>query len=223
MAMNIFRFCGDMLHLVSIFFLLWKLKKSKNCVGVSCKMQELYALVFCCRYIDLLTHFVSIYNSTMKVIFISSTFYLIYLIRYKKPICATYDPNADCFPYYKYVLPPVLLLTIFTCTDYKTSEFLWTYSIWLESVAIIPQLVLLQHVREVENLTSHYVAAMGGYRALYIANWIFRYTHESPPYINWVVWLGGLIQTCLYVDFFYYYALAKWYGQKLVLPFSGEV
>ena len=27
---------------------------------------------------------------------------------------------------------------------------------------------------------------------------------------KWVAWLGGFIQTFLYLDFFYYYAKAKW-------------
>eukprot|EP00921_Rhytidocystis_pertsovi_P004421 GHVQ01007685.1.p1 GENE.GHVQ01007685.1~~GHVQ01007685.1.p1 ORF type:complete len:224 (-),score=16.37 GHVQ01007685.1:85-756(-) len=223
MAMNAFRFCGDMLHVASILCLLWKLRKSKNCVGISSRMQEMYAIVFCCRYLDLLYHFVNVYNSAMKVVFIVSTFYLIYLIRYKPPISQTYDNKADGFPYHIYLIPPAAILTIFTTEVYSFHGILWTFSIWLESVAIIPQLVLLQHLREVENLTSHYVACMGLYRAFYILNWVYRYTVEVPPYINWVGWIGGVIQTALCVDFFYYYAVSKWYGHKLVLPFSGDV
>jgi len=34
--------------------------------------------------------------------------------------------------------------------------------------------------------------------------------------------IGGLVQTGLYCDFFYYYAKSKWYGNKLVLPVSGD-
>ena len=29
---------------------------------------------------------------------------------------------------------------------------------------------------------------------------------------------SGIIQTVLYCDFFYYYAMSKWYGNRLVLP-----
>ena len=32
-SMNLFRLCGDMIHLLSILLLLWKLQKSKSCVG----------------------------------------------------------------------------------------------------------------------------------------------------------------------------------------------
>ena len=44
--MNLFRLCSDMLHLVSTMLLIFKLHRSKSCVGVSCCMQGMYALVF---------------------------------------------------------------------------------------------------------------------------------------------------------------------------------
>ena len=39
------------------------------------------------RYIDLFMYFISLYNTCMKVFFISSTAYIIYLMRFKKPYC----------------------------------------------------------------------------------------------------------------------------------------
>ncbi|KAF8817786.1 endoplasmic reticulum lumen protein retaining receptor (ERD2) family protein [Cardiosporidium cionae] len=218
MSMNIFRLSGDMLHLCSILLLLWKLRKSKNCVGVSCQMQEIYAIVFVCRYVDLLFKFVSIYNSVMKIVFITSTFYTIYLIRFKPPISQTYNSKQDNFPYLKCLLPPIAVLGVLTAEKLAPTDILWSFSIWLESVAIIPQLMLLQAQKEVENLTSHYVFTMGAYRAFYLLNWVYRYFFEFPPYVNWVGWIAGIVQTALYLDFFYYFCISKWYGVKLVLP-----
>ena len=40
------------------------------------------------RYMDLFMYFVSVYNTTMKIFFISSTAFIIYLMRYKKPYCS---------------------------------------------------------------------------------------------------------------------------------------
>eukprot|EP00918_Siedleckia_nematoides_P028463 GHVU01061224.1.p1 GENE.GHVU01061224.1~~GHVU01061224.1.p1 ORF type:complete len:187 (+),score=36.30 GHVU01061224.1:377-937(+) len=183
-------------------------------------MQEMYLVVFCCRYIDLFWSFISVYNSAMKVVFICSTAYLIYLMRFRPPISLTYSKSADSFPYALYLIAPAVLLSFLTTEDYTIPELMWTFSIWLESVAILPQLVLLQQLREVENLTSDYVAAMGLYRALYVLNWVYRYFKEG--YYNWIGWIGGLVQTALYVDFFFYYAISKWYGRKMVLPLSQE-
>ncbi|ANQ08934.1 ER lumen protein-retaining receptor [Plasmodium coatneyi] len=221
--MNIFRLIGDILHLVSMYILIMKLKKSKNCIGISCRMQELYLIVFLCRYIDLFFVFVSFYNTVMKITFIVTIAYTIYLIRFKLPISQTYNRKVDNFKSEKYLIPPCIVLSLLTCKTYNLYNILWSFSIWLESVAILPQLVLLEKQREVENITSHYVITMGMYRAFYILNWIYRYFFDDKPYVNVVGWLGGLIQTLLYIDFFYYFAMAKWYGKKLVLPFNGEV
>lgn len=80
---------------------------------------------------------------------------------------------------------------------------LWTFSIWLESVAILPQLFMLQRTGEAETITTHYLFALGGYRALYLVNWIYRYINES--HVDWVAWVAGIVQTLLYSDFFYIY------------------
>ena len=57
---------------------------------------------------------------------------------------------------------------------YSPFELIWAFSIWLESVAILPQLFMLQRTGEAEAITTHYLAALGLYRALYIPNWIYR-------------------------------------------------
>ena len=33
-----------------------------------------------------------------------------------------------------------------------------------------------------------------------------------------IVWFAGVVQTLVYLDFFYYYATCVWYGKKLTLP-----
>ena len=64
-------------------------------LGISCKTQEIYLLVFCVRYIDLFMYFVSVYNTCMKVFFISATAIIIWMMRYKLPYCTTYDALGD--------------------------------------------------------------------------------------------------------------------------------
>jgi len=55
----------------------------------------MFAMVFTTRYLDLLTTFVSLYNSVMKIFFIVSSYATIYLM-YSK-FRATYDHNHDSF------------------------------------------------------------------------------------------------------------------------------
>ncbi|RZK00771.1 MAG: hypothetical protein EOO43_25050, partial [Flavobacterium sp.] len=58
---------------------------------MSLKTQELYAIIFIARYLDIFTNHLSIYLTIMKLIFIASTIYIIYLMRfqYKKTYSKT--------------------------------------------------------------------------------------------------------------------------------------
>ena len=141
--MNIFRLIADMLHLGAICMLLYRIKNTRNCIGLSCKTQEIYMLVFCMRYMDLFMYFVSIYNTSMKIFFISATGIIIYLMRYKKPFCTTYDALGDQFPHLKILLPAAFVLTAICHSGTNWWELVWSYSLWLESLAFIPQIIML--------------------------------------------------------------------------------
>ena len=98
-TMNIFRFFGDMSHILSFIILLHKIVKGKSAAGISLRTQELYAIVFCSRYIDLFWNFSSMYNWFLKVIFIGCSGAIVYFMRFGPPQRATYDPEKDAeFP-----------------------------------------------------------------------------------------------------------------------------
>jgi len=116
-----------------------------------------------------------------------------------------------------FILVPCAILALLINSEFTIMEILWTFSIYLEAIAVLPQLFLLQRTGEVENLTGNYVFTLGGYRAFYLLNWIYR-AFTDPGYRAWIVWIAGTAQTALYCDFFYYYLTSKWYGKKLTLP-----
>ena len=60
-------------------------------------------------------------------------------------------------------------------------QVLWTFSIYLEAVAILPQLFLLQRTGTTDNLSAQFIFCLGMYRGLYLLNWIFRWFTE--PYV----------------------------------------
>jgi hypothetical protein len=51
-----------------------------------------------------------------------------------------------------------------------TMQICWAFSIYLEAVAILPQLVLLQRCRNVDNLTGQYVFFLGYEFLLHVGN-----------------------------------------------------
>jgi ER lumen protein retaining receptor len=214
--MNIFRFAGDMTHLFSVIVLLLKIYATKSCSGVSLKTQELYALVFVTRYLDIFTDFISVYNTIMKIVFILSSLAIVWCIRKHPLVRRTYDKDLDTFRHYILVVISIVLALLFH-DRLTTKEVFWAFSIYLETVAILPQLVLLQRSGNVDNLTGQYVLFLGAYRAFYVLNWIYRYFTESH-YFRLIPWIAGLVQTALYADFFYYYFLSWKNNAKLQLP-----
>lgn len=209
-----------MLHIVSICLILLRIMQQRTCAGLSKKTQMAYALVFTLRYLDLFTSFYSLYNTILKVLFIASSYWILWLMTSDTDIANTYDSTNDNVRL-EFVVAPCIVLALFTCIDYSVMEVLWTISIYLEAVAVLPQLFLLQKTGECETLSSHYIACLGGYRSLYLLNWIYRYFTEEGYYYQagvFIVWGAGLVQTLIYVDFFYYYVTCVWHGTRLKLP-----
>lgn len=99
-----------------------------------------------------------------------------------------------------------------TCVLSRPRQILWTFSIYLESVAILPQLFMVSKTGEAETITSHYLFALGVYRTLYLFNWIWRYYFEG--FFDLIAIVAGLVQTVLYCDFFYLYITkgSQWGG-----------
>lgn len=219
--MNIFRLVADMLHLASILILLLKIWSTKNVKGISFKSQILYVMVFCTRYVDLFWNFHSLYNTCMKVFFIGATVATVYLMKFQKPYCMTYDRENDSFNIFYLIIPCVILAFVWNIA-FTPFEIVWAFSIYLEAVTIIPQVVMVQrfakeHSGSIENLTSDYMFCLGSYRALYLVNWIWRLLNQ-PGYWDPIVWAAGIVQTAIYSDFLYYYVKAKWAQKTITLP-----
>ncbi|KAB5593818.1 ER lumen protein retaining receptor [Ceratobasidium theobromae] len=175
---------------------------STQLAGISFKTQALYVVVFLTRYIDLFTfHLVSLYNTIMKIFFIASTVYTLYLMKYRyRP---TTDPSIDTFKV-EYLVGPAAILALIFNYDYTITEVLWAFSIYLEAVAIFPQLFMLQRTGEAETITTHYIAALGAYM--------------KEGSVDPIAVVAGLVQTGLYIDFFYVYFTRVMHGEKFELP-----
>ncbi|KAL9034405.1 MAG: hypothetical protein Q9180_005425, partial [Flavoplaca navasiana] len=174
----------------------------QSCSGISFKSQALYMIVYATRYLDIFWTLIggSLWNTTFKILFLASQSYVIYLmLNDYKP---THDPNIDTFKV-QYLLGGSAVLAVLFPYRYEFAEILWAFSIWLESVAILPQLFMLQRTGEAETITTHYLFALGLYRALYIPNWFYRYISEG--HVDQIPWIAGTVQTILYSDFFWIY------------------
>lgn len=80
---------------------------------------------------------------------------------------------------------------------------MWSFSEILESVCVLPQLLLLRQTTVPTVIDSFYLVALGSYRALYCLNWFLRMFDEQKPDTISVIF--GIIQTALYADFAWVY------------------
>lgn len=203
--MNIFRTTGDMLHLAAIIILLNKMLRQRTAAGMSLKSMFLFAIVFSVRYVDLFLVYISAYNTVMKLFFIATSWHICYLMKYRNPWKATYDRDNDTFRIRYLVVPCMILALLFHGTGRKglVVDILWAFSQYLEAVAILPQIFLLEYTERYDALTSHYLFAMGAYRLFYCFHWLTRYFVHGR--FNAITVIAGVVQSLLYVDFFYHY------------------
>jgi len=214
---NLFRLSGDFLHLGAFGFLLYHLHSTKSCEGISFRTQAMYLAVFLCRYIDIFWNFISMYNSVMKLLFIGTTGYILFMMNGE--LKSKQTPETESNRALIAIIPGCALLALIL-NDHTTHcaghpfdclvSFLWAFSIYLEAVAIIPQLMLLKRKKIVKNLTGNYIFCLGAYRALYLVNWFYRYFVDpisAPEFFIKV--MAGIVQTALFFNFFVIYIQNK--------------
>ncbi|RYP92127.1 hypothetical protein DL770_001788 [Monosporascus sp. CRB-9-2] len=202
---NIFRILGDISHIVSKCILIFAIHRNRSAEGVSMITQVLYAVVFCSRYTDLFSETYA-WNLFFKVFYILSSIYIIVIMRWMFPRTrereVAWKLGAAALGGSLLIAPFVMM--IFEDT-WNLFTWAWDFSVILESVCVLPQLLLLRQTTVPTVIDSFYLLTLGAYRALYILNWVWRAAdaNDRPP--NAVSVIFGIIQTALYADFFWVY------------------
>ncbi|KAK4691862.1 ER lumen protein retaining receptor, partial [Lecanoromycetidae sp. Uapishka_2] len=222
--MNVFRVLGDVSHTLSKCILIWAIHSNRSAEGVSLITQMLYVAVFLTRYLDLfwVSPAVSYWNFILKNFYIFSSLYIILLMM---KVYARTREREKAWRLGSYCLIGALVLApaltgIDDAIDHKYftfSDMLWNFSIVLESVCVVPQLLLLRQTTVPTVIDSFYLLTLGSYRAFYILNWIVRVAQHEHP--DWQAVIFGVIQTALYVDFAWVY----WTRQRVKLRNGGIV
>lgn len=228
--MNVFRILADVTHALSKCILIIAIHRNHSAEGtqplffpslfpisstqltspgVSLISQALYALVFCTRYIDLLWRppSANYWNFIFKIFYILSSLYILLLMT---RIYARTREREKAWRLGLYTLLSSLLLAPFVAMIGKHtwtprfSAILVVFSLILESVCVLPQLLLLRQTTVPTVIDSYYLVALGAYRALYICNWIERAVAD-PVKPEGVAVVFGVLQTLLYLDFAWVY------------------
>ncbi|KAL6714119.1 hypothetical protein ACLMJK_008613 [Lecanora helva] len=223
---NVFRILGDVSHTASKCILIWAIHVNRSAEGVSLITQMLYALVFVTRYLNIFWtsptgSILNVWNFVLKNFYLISSFYIIFLMM---RMYARTREREKAWRLGAYCLGgSVLLAPVVTAiADGKKTGFvliLWTFSLILESVCVVPQLLLLRQTTVPTVIDSFYLLTLGSYRAFYILNWIVRVATPPKHHFEWRAVLFGIIQTAFYVDFAWVY----WSRQRVKLRNGGIV
>lgn len=210
MNLNFFRLVGDLSHISSKCILIWAIHRNKSAEGVSLLTQMLYAAVFVTRYLDLFRAegWNSFYLVSFKLFYILSSFYIIFLMmkvyprtreREKAWKLALWSLGGSL------VLAPILPAFYKAGYPYNWfTEIFWTFSIILESVCVLPQLLLLRQTTVPTVIDSYYLVTLGSYRGFYILNWLWR-GFGKEHYWDPIAVIFGIVQTAFYLDFAWVY------------------
>ncbi|KAI6860460.1 hypothetical protein KC338_g6983 [Hortaea werneckii] len=220
--MNVFRILADVSHTASKCILIYQIHHNKSAEGVSLLTQLLYILVFGTRYLDLfwVPPSMSWWNFVLKIFYITSSAYIVYLMmrRYARTREKEYGWKLATWTLGgSLVSAPFVTLLFEGWAGMRFSEILWTFSIILESVCILPQLLLLRQTSVPTVIDSFYLVTLGSYRFFYILNWLVRGIGEG--YFDPTSVIFGIVQTALYIDFAWVY----WSRQRVKLRGGGVV
>jgi ER lumen protein retaining receptor len=181
-------------------------------IGISLRTHELFLLGYLTRFMYRFSgfYYYSMYGTVIQCMLIGITASIVWMMRYRAPVQSTYDAVYDSSPHWRYVVIPCALITLilnwmwgyFFHQNRDVWGMLFTFPYILGSVAIVPQLVLLQQAGGCDNVTGSYIVFMGANKALYLLHWMVRAPPNHIPPDEWVSFACAVVHTMVYVIFF---------------------
>ncbi|KAH0480253.1 MAG: hypothetical protein KVP17_001028 [Porospora cf. gigantea B] len=193
---------GYLLQSASSLLLLVKLDRTKSTYGLSCTTQLcfLFATLSRCvweldtRLMDTHICFLELYSSILI-----QTYVVFRLWRLR------YTDTARRGQHYAYVKFPALFLAaaalalaVHPGKKFWSMQILVAFTIYLESMSLMPQILLMYQLVEIESLASHVVAMVAFSRFCRLLFWIYLYRLGE----NFMcLLLADLVHTVLSLDY----------------------
>ena len=193
-------YIAEFVHICGMGLLMLKLKKQKNCAGVSLKMQELTAIFLMVRMFCEATSYRDLQQAikdgliftwmhfTLDAILLTQTCIVIHWMR--NSLRATY--MADLDPLKKrYLIVPCFCLAVLVHPPMEKAELsgvsynsywyvvAWSFGVYCETVSVLPQFRMLQYSKVVESYTAHYIFSLALARFLVVVHWTTQLCEEG--------------------------------------------
>jgi ER lumen protein retaining receptor len=215
---------GYILQHVATFTQIRRIMKKGNTELVSLETNIFFLL-------GALSRLIWVWDSMLKSFFLSyieiilaiaSLIYIIYL--YVKYEANTYVYDQVKLPIFfklQVLLPIVIILSFFFHPGsknayYFTVQMFVSFSIYAESIGLLPQLYMIKNQKDTGNISQYYVVFLAFGRFFRLLFWFKMYL-DGNKFISLII--ADLIHTILLSDFVYN-VFKNW--NKVVLPTFGE-
>ncbi|XP_018561834.1 ER lumen protein-retaining receptor 1-like [Anoplophora glabripennis] len=194
--MSAFRDIGDIFHLISILWLLVKLIKTRSCGDISGKTQLLFAIVYTARLWSPFPGYVSPFYITLNIMYVICyyTIALLIFVLLRKSYRSTEDTFLT-----EILLVPTFVIALFADERMTSIEKLWSFSLVLDEIAILPQLYMIYKHKNtvVEKILLYYLIPLGLCRLFYIFDWVYLYT--DPNHFDTITIAAGFVSIAVYI------------------------
>lgn len=100
------------------------------------------------------------------------------------------------------------ILAVLLNDKLEIEDVMWTFSIYLEAVATIPQRFLISKTKHVDGIVFCYIGLVGLYKLCYMTNWIYSSVYLDNRFDK-IAFAAGIIQLIFYCDIFISRKLSK--------------
>jgi len=136
---------------------------------------------------------------------------IVYMCRFRH--AKTHDPTTDTLNHLWLMGPSAAMALVFhpTLNSFLPSDMAWAFALYLESVAVLPQLFMFQKEGQAQPFTAHFLFAQATSKVISFIFWFSSYSELSNPdhhvkaFVgNWVMAMQ-LIQLLIMGDFIFHY------------------
>jgi len=210
---------SSLVSMFSFFMLAVMIWNKKSVEGVSLKMMECYIIIFFCRlcaivpfegYLPLDKSGDWFYQTVEGLAFCLS---LVVVGCCRWRYAGTYKSDTDTMNRLWLLLPVLALTSLFhaNLNSHLPTDLSWTFALYLESVAVMPQLFLFMNEKRTQSHISHFLAGQALSRVLSFCFWAPSFTeiadseHHLNKYAGHWVMAAQAMQLLVMGDFIYHY------------------
>ena len=157
-------------------------------------MQMIKTFSFLIRFLDLFLFRISYYNTIMKILIILLNIIIVILLLGNK------NNKINKKNFFFIIKICFFFSLIFSFGRTWWFDYVYSYSLWLESFSILPQIFLIEK-EKIDDFIFFYFFIIFFYRFCYFFNWFLNYFYEANFYLIKFLTIGN--QMIIILIFFF--------------------